>query len=354
MPTRLALCAFAALIVAALRPTPATAHDAGEARLDVRVSDDGVRAELLLARVDALDLLGLDEDAAIEDDALYRAIARALPEWLAFEGGCRWAETAVEPRGLRGIAVVASAPCPDATALDWKAARHPRLKLRAIGSLTLGDASAPFTLGRADPPLALAGGDASFGAFLLSGVEHILIGWDHLAFLLAILIGCGTLRRVVAVVTAFTVAHSITLALGATGVLVLPSGPVEALIAASIAVAAAVGLARWRAGTLDHPGGDGPRGSAAAAIAICFGFGLVHGLGFAGLLAEMLPPDGAVLAPLVAFNLGVEIGQIAVVGVLFPVLAFAGRHPIARRSLPIMLTGLVGLGLVVTGMRMFG
>lgn len=356
-PTRsLPLPLVLALLALLAAPPSARAHDAGEARLDVRTEGSSVAIELTMARIDALDLLGLEPDATLDDARLFASIASAVPEWLRVEAPepCHWTDPQVAAAGLRGVTISTRSPCPEAEALDWRAARHPRLALRAVGTLTMGGEANAFTLGKLDAPLRL-GAAPGIGAFVLSGVEHILIGWDHLAFLLAILLGCSTLRRVVAVVTAFTVAHSITLALGATGVVDLPSGPVEAVIAASIAVAAAMGLLRWRAGRLDHPGrADPASGSVAAAVSVCFGFGLVHGLGFAGLLAEMLPPDASMVGPLVAFNVGVELGQITVVALAFPVLAAVGRRPSSRRILPALLAALTALGALVTASRLLG
>jgi hypothetical protein len=133
------------------------------------------------------------------------------------------------------------------------------------------------------------------------GVEHILGGWDHLAFLLALLVAARGLRSLLAVVTAFTAAHSITLALAALEVVRVPGRLVELAIALSIAyVAAEVLLVR-------RPG---------ARWVEAFLFGLVHGLGFAGFLGESLVLEPLKVTALAGFNLGVEAGQLAVVGAL--------------------------------------
>ncbi|MBM3991104.1 MAG: HupE/UreJ family protein [Planctomycetes bacterium] len=130
------------------------------------------------------------------------------------------------------------------------------------------------------------------------GVEHILGGWDHLAFLFALLVAARGLRSLLGVVTAFTAAHSITLALAAFDVVRLPARLVELAIALSIAyVAAEVLLVR-------RPG---------ARWIEAFAFGLVHGLGFAGFLGESLMHESLKVTALVSFNLGVEVGQLAVV-----------------------------------------
>ncbi|HET6584741.1 MAG TPA: HupE/UreJ family protein [Nannocystaceae bacterium] len=168
-----------------------------------------------------------------------------------------------------------------------------------------------------DPSLALAESPGrSALAWLRLGVEHILGGLDHLAFVLGLLLVIGTehLRRLVATITAFTVAHSITLVLAATGVLVLPSAPVEATIAASVVLVAREAL--------DHR----PTLTRRAPWVIAFVFGLVHGLGFAGALADWGLPEGWIGRSLLFFNVGVELGQLAVVVVTVAIVRrFAAR-----------------------------
>lgn len=146
------------------------------------------------------------------------------------------------------------------------------------------------------------------GVYLGIGVEHILLGIDHLLFVLALFLAAHGGWRLVATVTAFTVAHSITLALATLGVLRVPGPPVEAAIALSIVFVAAE-LVR------------GARGGAAGVMArapwiVAFAFGLLHGLGFAGALAEVGLPEDRIPLALFAFNLGVEGGQLAFVTVL--------------------------------------
>lgn len=149
------------------------------------------------------------------------------------------------------------------------------------------------------------------GAYFRLGVEHILIGVDHLVFLLGLVVVGGRLRTLIAVVTAFTVGHSLSLALATLGVWRPDGGLVEPAIALSIAyvgaenffVADAAG--RWR---------------------ITLPFGFIHGFGFAGVLAEIGVPDASVGAALLLFNLGVEAGQLAVLAVLLPVLAWLGAR----------------------------
>ncbi|WP_170825396.1 HupE/UreJ family protein [Ruegeria sp. HKCCA5426] len=134
------------------------------------------------------------------------------------------------------------------------------------------------------------------------GFEHILEGWDHLLFVFALLVLIRNLRQLIWAVTAFTVAHSITLGLATFGVLNVPGPPVEAVIALSIVFLATEVLRS----------DDKPKTLASRfPWVISFGFGLLHGLGFAGALAEIGLPEQDIPAALLAFNLGVEAGQLA-------------------------------------------
>jgi hydrogenase/urease accessory protein HupE len=150
-------------------------------------------------------------------------------------------------------------------------------------------------------PLAIA------GAYFMHGVEHILFGFDHLLFVLALVILVGEWRRVVVTVTAFTVAHSITLAAATLGFVSVPSRPVEAMIALSILLVA-VEIVRARRGE--------PSLTARWPWLVAFAFGLLHGFGFAGALAEVGLPPHAIPLALLFFNLGVEVGQLAFVALV--------------------------------------
>ena len=181
---------------------------------------------------------------------------------------------------------------------------------------------------------------ASALQFLRLGVEHILTGYDHLLFLLGLLIVCTRFRGVLTIVSCFTLAHSVTLALAGTGVLMLPSRVVEPLIAASIVFVGVENVVRARQGTA-------PRGR----WALTFAFGLIHGFGFAGALRDLgLGAAGVPIAvPLLSFNLGVELGQVAVASVLLPLVwrlraipAFA-RHGVTVVSAAISAAGLYWL-----------
>ena len=164
--------------------------------------------------------------------------------------------------------------------------------------------------------------------FLAEGAVHLVTGYDHLAFLAVLLLALlrrprhcdaqplrSVLRGAFVVITAFTVAHSVTLGLAATGLATLPSKPVEIAIAGSVLLAAVLNL--WR-------------GASAHGWKLAFGFGLVHGLGFAGALAEMTGEQIDLLA-LAAFNVGIEAAQLAVAAVTVPLLWFLFRHAHAER-----------------------
>jgi hypothetical protein len=158
--------------------------------------------------------------------------------------------------------------------------------------------------------------------YVVEGVWHIWIGFDHILFLLALLLPSVLVRRngrwegapslrgavveVLKVVTAFTLAHSITLSLAALGVVSLPSRLVESVIAASVVLAALNNLRSTVKGRL---------------WVMAFVFGLIHGFGFASVLADLGLPQGALVLALVGFNVGVELGQLAIVAVFLP-LAF--------------------------------
>jgi hydrogenase/urease accessory protein HupE len=166
--------------------------------------------------------------------------------------------------------------------------------------------------GAADDPRGL-GEIAS--AYTVLGVEHILSGADHLMFVLSLLFLVGFRRRLVATITAFTAAHSLTLALSALGWIALRPPPVEAAIALSIVLVAGEALHREPTWTRRWP------------ALVAFVFGLVHGLGFAGALKEIGLPQNHLSVALLTFNVGVEIGQLMVVAAAFMIWRALARWP---------------------------
>lgn len=164
-----------------------------------------------------------------------------------------------------------------------------------------------------------SGGGEVAWSYLVLGVEHILGGVDHLLFVLALLLIVRGGGRIVATVTAFTVAHSITLVLATLGWVSVPGPPVEAIIALSIVFVAA---------EVVH-GLKGRRGlTARAPWVVAFSFGLLHGFGFAGALAEVGLPDNAIPVALLMFNVGVELGQLLFVAAVLALGHLLGRMAI--------------------------
>lgn len=193
---------------------------------------------------------------------------------------------------------------------------------RAIAALDPEDVGNPDTV--LEPLTDEAGNVRGFGStFLLYvqiGIGHILPGGlDHILFVLALCLGSIRWRALVLQISAFTVAHTATLALAAAGVIAPPAAVVEPLIAATIAFVAVENLVfsdikRWR-------------------LAVVFGFGLVHGLGFAGFFGELGLPPNQFWSALLGFNLGVEIGQLSVVFIAV-LLMLCLRHLLRRAARP--------------------
>jgi len=209
--------------------------------------------------------------------------------------------------------------------------------------------------------------DSSLLHFIRIGIEHILSGWDHLAFILMLILLAGSLRDVAWVATGFTVAHSLTLAAASLGWVLVDQARVEALIGFSIALVAAENLwlssardiwiprllvlallaialltpafttltlmtsllmtglllftACYFALLADTPNPQRWR------LALTFIFGLVHGFGFAGLMGELQLPSAQLIPGLLGFNLGVELGQLFVIALVWPLLLWLRRHP---------------------------
>ncbi|MPR11282.1 HupE/UreJ family protein [Microvirga tunisiensis] len=156
------------------------------------------------------------------------------------------------------------------------------------------------------------------GTYLTLGIEHILTGIDHLLFVLALLLLTKGTWRLVKTVTAFTVAHSITLGLATLGTVHVPSKPVEAVIALSIVFVAAE-IVHARSGRVGL--------AARMPWIVAFTFGLLHGFGFAGALSEVGLPEGQIPVALLFFNLGVEVGQLLFVAAVLALVAGTRRIP---------------------------
>jgi len=155
--------------------------------------------------------------------------------------------------------------------------------------------------------------------YLVLGIEHILLGFDHLLFVLALVLIVKSRRKLVETVTAFTAAHSITLAAAALGYVSVPTAPVEACIALSIAFVAAelVHAKQGRRGLTER-----------APWLVAFTFGLLHGFGFASALSNIGLPHGAIPLALLMFNVGVEIGQLMFIAAILMTRFVVGRLPV--------------------------
>ena len=174
---------------------------------------------------------------------------------------------------------------------------------------------AHYVLTPSAPVLSERGGGLAFvPAYFLLGVDHLVFGLDHVAFLLALMYLLRSLRVLVIAVTSFTLAHSVTLGMAALGLAQLPAAPVEALIALSI-ILVAHEIAAGREDSLLQR----------RPWALTFVFGLLHGFGFAGALAETGLPEGSALLALALFNLGIEAGQLAIIGLVVAALWLSGR-----------------------------
>jgi hypothetical protein len=215
----------------------------------------------------------------------------------------------------------------------------------------VGDSPSVLRVGRQD----VAIGDAAAGdtvlAFLVEGALHLVTGYDHVLFLLSLLLVAGELAArhgvkkagtdVALVVTGFTIGHSVTLIAAALDVVTLPSRLVESAIAASIVIVAAINVVRPEA----------RRGLPWLAV----GFGLIHGFGFSSVLRELVLPAGERIAALLAFNVGIELAQLAIVALVLGPLAWAGRKTWYRRAViqgGSVVVGLIGLAWFVE--RAFG
>jgi hydrogenase/urease accessory protein HupE len=162
-----------------------------------------------------------------------------------------------------------------------------------------------------------AGVLAVLGTFIPNGVHHILIGPDHVLFVIGLILLGGTWRRLALIVTSFTLGHSLTLTLAALGIVMIPAQVIEPLIALSIVVVGTDNLMR----------GPAPDKSRDLRALFAFAFGLIHGFGFAYVLRQLGLPETQLAWSLFAFNLGVEIGQLAIV-----LIVIAGLVAVRRRS----------------------
>ena len=328
---RTSACVALTLVLGLARPAAAHPLDLGYLRLTT--DGDTVTAALDLHVHAAARLLGaasatLDAALASGPDALADATLRGAPI-VTPAGPCRWT-AASAARHDTTASVTVRAACPAAVrALAWPlpfvrdARVSPTFQVLVRARLAGDDRVA--IADRTRPALELAAPALGLAAFVWTGVEHIGAapgqwhgpdGWklpdglDHILFLIALMLCGGALGRMLGVVSGFTLGHSITLALSALHVVRPPARLIEPLIALTIAFVAAQAFAgrgghRWR-------------------IAACFG--LIHGFGFATALHQLELPAGELVPALLGYNLGVELGQVAIVLAAAPLILTLQRH----------------------------
>jgi hypothetical protein len=366
----LSLCAWVAV--------PAMAHKASDSYLVLQVQGREVAGQWDVALRDIDFAIGLDAngDGDItwgEVQARHADIAAWALGRLKLErgGDCalQVAEHLVDNHTDGAYAVLRlTGTCPSGSQtleLDYRLLFDIDQLHRGLLRLEVDGVSQTSVLGPDSGVLNVKAGETSrlaqFGTYLVEGTFHIWIGFDHVLFLLSLLLpavlvhesrrwtGVGSFRaaltEVLWVVTAFTVAHSITLSIAALQIVGLPSRLVESAIAASVALAAANNLwpvverRRW---------------------VVAFGFGLIHGFGFASVLTELGLPKDALMLSLLGFNVGVEIGQLVIVACFLPVAYLLRNTRLYRKgvfvggSILILLLALVWLAERVFNLKLIG
>jgi hypothetical protein len=317
----------------------ARAHQQSIQNFEVSIDGAVIDVRVLVYPSDVLDQPGVTPHDLIASADRVGAIVQ---RWIIAgdaRGPCAAStpSVAVAPSDDRFGVVHWRATCaqPIATAvLDFRGLFAIDRSLQALVAVSgLDEDYAPLVKAR-DPVLRVEVGEpppSTLAGYVRTGIDHIFDGRDHISFILALLLVVllvrgpdgrwqqqplvPALRTTAGIVTAFTIAHSLTLIGASLGWVRLPSRLVESLIALSIAYTAIEDIVRpdvkWR-------------------FALTFGFGLMHGLGFASVLARLLPPHDVVV-PLLAFNVGVELGQLAIVCVALPTFALICRALGAER-----------------------
>ena len=315
-------------------PVAAVAHDPGLSSLELRLGPRDIVASLSMAAADAAPLVGSDADVTRLGPFALQAIDLQI-DGRRLEGGVddiAWQDGNSIRVRLRYVRTPGSRLAARSAVARQLARGHRQLlSIRDGDALVAQRMLDANTDGVGDLGLSPARADTTLQFFVL-GLHHIVGGYDHLLFLGALLLVARRVRDVVATLTAFTVAHSLTLGLAVTGLVSVPSRIVEPLIAASVVYVGLENLLRPHVS---------PRWK------VTFGFGLIHGFGFAGALRELGIGSGglAVALPLGAFNLGVEAGQIAVALLTLPLL-WALR---AKPALSVRFTSAGSLLVTVAG-----
>jgi hypothetical protein len=359
---RRSLAAFALLAVA----SSANAHPAPFSYLDLFLNGSGVRGTLVIHDLDAAHDLAVPSSESLLDTAVaskYRdaLVALVTPRLvLTFDGApvsIDWGaiDVVAERQSVRLAFAIDGAKPGHAHIRAYMFPYDPnhqtfvnlyeddRLMMQAI--LDASRQTADYYAGTAQGRFAVV------RTFVISGIEHILIGPDHVLFLIGLLLLGGTLTRLAIIVTSFTIGHSITLSLAALDLVSPPAYYIEPLIALTIVVVGADNLLVLRAQRAGARTSVSPETSMASVSDIrawlAAGFGLIHGFGFAYVLKEFGLPQAALAWSLFAFNVGVEIGQLMIVMVVAGVLMWirSRNAPAARGIAYAASVAVIGAGL---------
>jgi hydrogenase/urease accessory protein HupE len=299
---------FSTLTVWCLLIAGAVAHEVRPAYLELRETAPGIYEAMwkVPARGDDMRLaldVRLPDDARNLGEPVGRFIDGAYIERWRFEKPGRWPGQTI---GIEGL---------------------PATRVDALIRMTTLDGNTQTLRATPDAPEVLfaeraTGWDVA-GTYTVLGIEHILLGVDHLLFVLALILIVKGWRKLVKTITAFTVAHSLTLAAATFGLVHVPGPPVEASIALSIVFVAAeiVRSRQGRSGLTER-----------APWVVAFSFGLLHGLGFAGALSDVGLPQHAIPLALLFFNVGVELGQLVFIAAVFGAAGIVRQIPIPTPS----------------------
>ena len=324
------------LLLLVLAGIPAYAHVAGVSSSEISVNGRVVAIEINALARDYEKAAGvrISEAGSGSVNAVALAVmtpavlsyVRSHAEVLSDDVPCEPDEGKARPADTH-VTVTLVWTCPNSGALRYRLSLFQDVDPSAqhLASLKTESGKQEFALDKNTSELPLSGGGvpSTFqvaGHFLAAGVEHIFLGYDHIAFLIAIILWTSRLWPVVKAVTAFTFAHSITLSLAALDVVRIPSAIIEPAIAASIIYVAVENFTTREAGKRWRE---------------TFVFGLLHGFGFASALEELGLPKAKLITALAAFNCGVEIGQILIVATAFGLLSAVDRWQISGASGPV-------------------
>ena len=353
---------LAALFAAGLSVS-AMAHSQSYGYLTVNADTGNGQVELAVRDADLLYSLDSDSDGVItwgEVTARESQIATSLLSGIALKRGENSCALSPAPMmiddhgGETYLALPFTGACAATgpltigyTLMFGRDAQH-----RAIVAVNEGGATQTIIMSPGTQSATISAGDGAlsrFTTFVAHGAHHIWMGYDHILFLITLLLatalgtrGLGLRSGMIEatkVVTAFTASHSLTLGLAATGLVNIPAEITESLIALTIAAAAANNI--WPVITT-------------RVWLVALIFGLVHGLGFANVLSDLGLPRDSLLASLLAFNVGVELGQLAIVAVVLPVIYMLTAPRLGWKSMPVANALIIAVGLLWFSDRALG